>query len=114
MAAAWLLYVAKPNLPAKFQAAFKPVYTLLDNKILFGRDLLQRVRPRRARAGQFVLEVGDTLIIDNGIVNGSAKLVGAVVGASAQSANRLYLHLRGGNGVRAAGDGCRVLLGAVV
>ena len=78
VAAAWLLYVAKPNLPAKFQAAFKPVYTLLDNKYYLD-VIYYNVFARGARVlGNLFWKVGDTLIIDNGIVNGSAKLVGAV------------------------------------
>ena len=78
VAAAWLLYVAKPNLPAKFQAAFKPVYTLLDNKYYLD-TIYYNVFARGARVlGNLFWKVGDTLIIDNGIVNGSAKLVGAV------------------------------------
>ena len=78
VAAAWLLYVAKPSLPAKFQAAFKPVYTLLDNKYYLD-VIYYNVFARGARVlGNLFWKVGDTLIIDNGIVNGSAKLVGAV------------------------------------
>ena len=78
VATAWLLYVAKPSLPAKFQAAFKPVYTLLDNKYYLD-TIYYNVFARGARVlGNLFWKVGDTLIIDNGIVNGSAKLVGAV------------------------------------
>ena len=78
VATAWLLYVAKPSLPAKFQAAFKPVYTLLDNKYYLD-VIYYNVFARGARVlGNLFWKVGDTLIIDNGIVNGSAKLVGAV------------------------------------
>ena len=76
--AAWFLYVAKPNLPAKIQAAFKPVYTLLDNKYYLD-TIYFNVFARGARVlGNLFWKVGDTLIIDNGIVNGSAKFVGAV------------------------------------
>ena len=68
VAAAWLLYVAKPN----------PVYTLLDNKYYLD-VIYYNVFARGARVlGNLFWKVGDTLIIDNGIVNGSAKLVGAV------------------------------------
>ena len=78
VAAAWFLYVAKPNLPAKIQAAFKPVYTLLDNKYYLD-TIYFNVFARGARVlGNLFWKVGDTLIIDNGIVNGSAKFVGAV------------------------------------
>ncbi len=75
---AWLLYVKAPNLPAKIAAAFKPVYTLLDNKYYL--DVIYfNVFAKGSRAlGNFFWKVGDTAIIDNGIVNGSAKAVGAL------------------------------------
>jgi len=61
-----------------FQAAFQPVYTLLDNKYYLD-VIYYNVFARGARVlGNLFWKVGDTLIIDNGIVNGSAKLVGAV------------------------------------
>ena len=75
---AWYLYVKAPHLPAKIAATFSPVYKLLDNKYYL--DVIYfNVFAKGSRAlGTFFWKVGDTLIIDNGIVNGSAKLVGAV------------------------------------
>lgn len=75
---AWFLYVKAPHLPAKIQAAVKPIYTLLDNKYYL--DVIYfNVFAKGTRAlGQFFWKVGDTMIIDNGIVNGSAKAVGAI------------------------------------
>ena len=75
---AWVLYVKAPHLPAKIAAAFKPVYTLLDNKYYL--DVIYfNVFAKGSRAlGNFFWKVGDTAVIDNGIVNGSAKLVGAI------------------------------------
>ena len=66
------------SLPAKIAAAFKPVYTLLDNKYYL--DVIYfNVFAKGSRAlGNFFWKVGDTAVIDNGIVNGSAKLVGAI------------------------------------
>ncbi|MDK4544641.1 NADH-quinone oxidoreductase subunit L [Kingella kingae] len=78
VAAAWFLYVKAPHLPAKIQAACKPIYTLLDNKYYL--DVIYfNVFAKGSRAlGNFFWKVGDTMIIDNGIVNGSAKVVGAI------------------------------------
>ena len=75
---AWYLYVKAPHLPAKIAATFSPVYKLLDNKYYL--DVIYfNVFAKGSRAlGTFFWKIGDTLIIDNGIVNGSAKLVGAV------------------------------------
>lgn len=76
--AAWFLYVKAPHLPAKIAQAFAPVYKLLDNKYYL--DVIYfNVFAKGSRAlGQFFWKVGDTMIIDNGLVNGSAKLVNAV------------------------------------
>ncbi len=75
---AWFLYVKAPHLPAKISQAFAPIYKLLDNKYYL--DVIYfNVFAKGSRAlGQFFWKIGDTMIIDNGIVNGSAKLVGAV------------------------------------
>ena len=78
VAAAWYLYVKAPHLPAKIAASFSPVYKLLDNKYYLD-TIYFNVFAKGSRAlGTFFWKVGDTAIIDNGIVNGSAKLVGAV------------------------------------
>ena len=76
--AAWFLYVKAPHLPAKIVAAFQPVYKLLDNKYYLD-VLYYNVFAKGSRAlGTFFWKAIDTAIIDNGIVNGSAKMVGAV------------------------------------
>lgn len=75
---AWVLYVKAPHLPAKIQAACQPIYTLLDNKYYLD-TIYFNVFAKGSRAlGQFFWKVGDTMLIDNGIVNNSAKLVGAI------------------------------------
>lgn len=76
--AAWFLYVKAPHLPARIQTAFKPVYTLLDNKYYLD-TVYYNVFAKGSRAlGNFFWKAVDTAVIDNGLVNGSAKLVGAV------------------------------------
>ena len=75
---AWLLYVKLPHLPAKIAQAFRPIYVLFENKYYLDA-LYFNVFAKGTRAlGNFFWKVGDTAIIDNGIVNGSAKLVGAI------------------------------------
>ncbi|MDO4640669.1 MAG: NADH-quinone oxidoreductase subunit L [Neisseria sp.] len=75
---AWFLYIVKPQLPAKIAAAFRPIYVLFENKYYL--DVLYfSVFAKGSRAlGSFFWKAIDTAIIDNGIVNGSAKAVGAV------------------------------------
>ena len=75
---AWFLYVKAPSVPAKIQAACKPIYTLLDNKYYLDALYFNVFAKGSRKLGEFFWKVGDTMIIDNGIVNGSAKLVGAV------------------------------------
>ena len=76
--AAWFLYVKAPSVPAKIQAACKPIYTLLDNKYYLDTLYFNVFAKGSRKLGEFFWKVGDTMIIDNGIVNGSAKAVGAI------------------------------------
>lgn len=74
--AAWFYYVQYPALPAKVANAISPVYKLLDNKYYMD-TLYFNVFAKGSRAvGNFFWKVGDTMIIDNFIVNGAAKLIG--------------------------------------
>lgn len=78
VAAAWFLYCAAPQLPAKIQAACKPIYRLLENKYYLDA-IYFTVFARGARVlGNLFWKVGDTMIIDNGIVNGAARAVGSI------------------------------------
>ena len=75
---AWLLYVKLPHLPAKIAQAFRPVYVLFENKYYLDALYFNVFAKGTRTLGTFFWKVGDTAIIDNGIVNGSAKLVGAI------------------------------------
>lgn len=75
---AWVLYIKAPGLPAKIAAAFRPVYVLFENKYYLD-TIYYNIFAKGSRAlGTFFWKAIDTAIIDNGLVNGSAKLVGAV------------------------------------
>lgn len=75
---AWFFYVKAPQIPSKIATAFAPIYRLLDNKYYLD-TIYFNVFAKGSRAlGTFFWKVGDTWIIDNGIVNGAAKLVGAI------------------------------------
>ena len=78
VAVAWFLYVKAPHLPAKIQAACKPIYMLLDNKYYLDMIYFNVFAKGSRKLGEFFWKVGDTMIIDNSIVNGSAKAVGAI------------------------------------
>ena len=78
--AAWFLYVKAPQLPAKIAQTFRPVYVLFENKYYLD-NIYFAVFAKGTRAlGTFFWKAVDTVIIDNGLVNGAAKLVGAVAG----------------------------------
>ena len=78
--AAWFLYVKAPQLPAKIAQTFRPVYVLFENKYYLD-NIYFAVFAKGTRAlGNFFWKAIDTAIIDNGLVNGAAKLVGAVAG----------------------------------
>jgi NADH-quinone oxidoreductase subunit L len=72
------LYLINPALPGKIEARFRGIYTLLDNKYYFDRFNNWFFAGGARAVGRFASTVGDRTIIDGIIVNGSAKLVGAV------------------------------------
>ena len=78
--AAWFLYVKAPQLPAKIAQTFRPVYVLFENKYYLDNIYFAVFAKGMRALGTFFWKAVDTAIIDNGLVNGAAKLVGAVAG----------------------------------
>ena len=78
IATAAYLYLINPTLPAKVEARFRAIYALLDNKYYFDRFNDWFFAGGARAVGHFASTVGDRTIIDGILVNGSAKLVGAV------------------------------------
>lgn len=76
--AAWLFYIKNPALPAKVVAAFRPVYQVLENKYYFDQVYYAVFAKGAQTLGRFFWKIGDVLLIDNVVVNGSAKLVGFI------------------------------------
>jgi NADH-quinone oxidoreductase subunit L len=77
---AWFLYLKRPDLPARWLAQFSGLHRLLMNKYYFDW-FNENVLARGGRAlGEFLWKAGDQTIIDGGLVNGSAKTVGALSG----------------------------------
>ena len=72
---AWYLYLVKPALPARIKTALGPIYTLLDNKYYFDKFNDWFFAGGARGMGGILSNVGDRVIID-GIINGSARLVG--------------------------------------
>jgi len=81
---AWYIYLRKPGLAATIRARLEWLYQLLDNKYYFDR-FNEIVFAGTARAvGQVLWRLGDALVIDGLIVNGSARLVGWFSGVARQ------------------------------
>ncbi|MEZ5561662.1 MAG: NADH-quinone oxidoreductase subunit L [Gammaproteobacteria bacterium] len=72
---AWYLYLRNPALPERLRERFSGLHTLLINKYYFD-EFNQKVFARGSTAlGGFLWRMGDEAVIDNGLVNGSARLV---------------------------------------
>ena len=81
---AWYIYLRKPGLATAIRARLEWLYQLLDNKYYFDR-FNEIVFAGTARAvGQVLWRLGDSLVIDGLIVNGSARLVGWFSGVARQ------------------------------
>jgi len=75
IATAWFFYILRPDLPDAVARIFRPVYTVLDRKYYFD-ELYQWLFARGSLAlGNGLWKVGDVGVID-GVVNGSARIVG--------------------------------------
>jgi NADH-quinone oxidoreductase subunit L len=73
---AWYIYLKKPQLASSIRSRMEWIYQLLDNKYYFDR-FNEIVFAGTARAvGQVLWRLGDALMIDGLLVNGSARLVG--------------------------------------
>ncbi|MGM8061831.1 NADH-quinone oxidoreductase subunit L [Vogesella indigofera] len=78
VALAWFFYMKAPHIPAAIKQKFSGVHTLLENKYYMD-ELYFAVFAKGSRAlGTFFWKVGDMLLIDGLLVNGSAHLVGSV------------------------------------
>jgi NADH-quinone oxidoreductase subunit L len=79
IASSWYLYLVKPALPARIAAAFGPLYAVLTNNYYFDRFNEWFFAGGARRVGTLFSSVGDGWIIE-GVVNGSARLVGWAAG----------------------------------
>jgi NADH-quinone oxidoreductase subunit L len=74
--AAWYCYMVNPKVPAWFYQKFSVVFTLLDNKYYMDKinDIVFAAGARKLGSG--FSSLGDRMLIDGLLVNGSARLVG--------------------------------------
>jgi NADH-quinone oxidoreductase subunit L len=79
---AWFIYLKKPQIATALKQRLEWLYKLLDNKYYFDR-FNEIVFATGARGiGQLLWRLGDALMIDGLIVNGSARLVGWFAGVA--------------------------------
>jgi NADH-quinone oxidoreductase subunit L len=78
--AAWFLYIKRPDLPGVIAGKVSPIYRLLANKFYFDEIYQAMFAAGSRNLGNALWRVGDVAVIDGGIVNGSAKLVGWMSG----------------------------------
>jgi NADH-quinone oxidoreductase subunit L len=72
---AWYLYLINTALPGRIKTAMGPIYTLLDNKYYFDKFNDWFFAGGSRKLGGLLSNVGDRFLIE-GVVNGSARLVG--------------------------------------
>jgi NADH-quinone oxidoreductase subunit L len=77
---AWYIYMKQPDIADNIRQRFRGIYQLLINKY-YADEFNDFVFAGGARGvGRLLWKIGDSVIIDGLIVNGSAKLVGWVSG----------------------------------
>ena len=75
IATAWYLYLRRPELPGILARKAGAGYRLLVNKYYFDAFNERVLAPLARRTGQGLWQVGDTLLIDGAVVNGSARAI---------------------------------------
>ena len=88
---AWYLYIARPDIPAQLQQRFSGLHTLLTKKYYFDEVYYGVFAMGSRVTGWALWRIGDATIIDGLMVNGSAKVVGAVA-AVARHVQSGYLY----------------------
>ena len=78
VAAAWFLYIKRPELAGQLRQKAGGLYTLLVNKYYFDTFNEKIVAAGSRALGQALWKGGDVAVIDGAAVNGSARLVGWV------------------------------------
>ena len=74
--AAWFLYLKRPDVPVMLRERLAPLYRMLDNKYWFDWFNENVVAAGGRALGRLFWHVGDELLIDGTLVNGSARTVG--------------------------------------
>jgi NADH-quinone oxidoreductase subunit L len=89
---AWFFYTKRPDIPAKIQIKFSGINQVLENK--YGFDSFnERVFAAGSRfVGNKLWQIGDVKLIDDGMVNGTARLIGKLSGKVRKLQSGLIYH----------------------
>jgi len=80
-AAAWYLFLKRPDLPAVIRERFFGLFNLLDRKYYFDDLYIRGFAAGGRGVAQFLWKVGDEAVIDGAAVNGTALAVRRLSGA---------------------------------
>jgi NADH-quinone oxidoreductase subunit L len=81
---AWYLYLKRPDIPDTIQSKVSGLYNLLDRKYYFDDLYIKGFAAGGRSIGRFLWQKGDRLIIDEMMVNGTARSVGRLAGVMRQ------------------------------
>ncbi len=81
---AWFLYLKRPDIPETIKGKFSSIYDLLDRKYYFDDLYIKGFAAGGRAIGKFLWQKGDELIIDDVLVNGTARTVGRLAGVMRQ------------------------------
>ena len=81
---AWFLYLKRPDIPETIQNKLSGLYNLLDRKYYFDDLYIKGFAAGGRSIGTFLWQKGDQLIIDDLMVNGTARSVGRLAGIMRQ------------------------------
>lgn len=90
---AYVFYMVKPEIPAAFARIFSPVVRVLENKYYMDWINENLVAPAARGLGRGLWKGGDVGFIDNIVIDGSARTVGAIAAfARRAQTGMLYLY----------------------
>ena len=92
IAAAWYLYLKRPDLPDRIACALSRLYRLLVNKYYFDWFNENVVAVGVRNFGTSLWKRGDETVIDGWLVNGSARAIGALAAVVRQVQSGYLYH----------------------
>ena len=88
----WFFYLKRPDIPAAIKQRFSLIYTILENKYGFDEFNEKFFAGGSRWIGNKLWQIGDVQIIDDTLVNGTARLVLRISGVVRQLQSGLIYH----------------------